>query len=198
MNTKIKTDILLLLRFILIIPHLICFFLLRNRKTIEEDLVQWFKIRSYGESKCGVKYLMKSFAVNRDFRTQFYHRVGSLKHFLSFFLRYETANNIESLGNVKGGLVLVHAFGITINGYCCIGKNCVILPNVTLGYSKGSVPTIGDDVFIGAGAVIIGKVIIGNNVKIGAGAIVVDDIPDNCTVVGPKALVVKGQNGNSH
>lgn len=187
MNNRFKTDILLIIRFPLIIPLIVCYYLARNRRVIDEDLSHWFQIRSYGEKKCGAKYLLKSFAVNRDFRTQFYHRVGAMKHILCFFLRYETANDIESLERVGGGLVLVHAFGITINGYCSIGKNCVILPNVTLGYSKGSVPTIGDNVFIGAGAVIIGGVRIGNSVKIGAGAVVVDDVPDNCTIVSPKA-----------
>lgn len=190
MNTKYKTDILLIIRFVLIVPHLICFYAIKNRSIVEEDLSHWFQIRSYGETKCGLKYLMKSFAVNRDFRTQFYYRVGSIKHILSIFMCYETANDIESLERVEGGLVLVHAFGITINSYCRIGKNCMILPNVTIGYSKGGVPTIGNNVYIGAGAVVIGDVKIGNNVKIGAGAVVVDNVPDNSTVVGHKAFCV--------
>lgn len=51
-------------------------------------------------------------------------------------------------------------------------------------------PTIGDNVYIGAGAILIGGIKIGNNVKIGAGAIVVNDIPDNATVVCEKARVI--------
>lgn len=53
----------------------------------------------------------------------------------------------------------------------------------------GDSPVLGDNVYIGANAVLIGKIHIGNNVKIGAGAVVVDSIPDNATVVGPKAKV---------
>lgn len=52
-------------------------------------------------------------------------------------------------------------------------------------------PTIGNNVYIGAGAKIIGNVTIGNNVRIGANCVVVDDIPDNCTVVLPKSKIIK-------
>ena len=51
---------------------------------------------------------------------------------------------------------------------------------------KSGAPVIGDNVYIGAGAKIIGGVRIGNNVRIGAGCVVVEDVPDNCTVVMPK------------
>ncbi|MPN55657.1 hypothetical protein SDC9_203341 [bioreactor metagenome] len=52
-------------------------------------------------------------------------------------------------------------------------------------------PRIGDNCLIGAGAAVIGDIQIGNNVKIGAGAVVSFDIPDNCTVVSPRALVLE-------
>ncbi len=84
--------------------------------------------------------------------------------------------------------------GIIVNPNCTIGKNAKIFHQVTLGdYGRGEfdAPTIGDNVIIGAGAKIIGKIHIGNNVKIGAGAIVVDDVPDNATVVGPKATILQ-------
>lgn len=54
----------------------------------------------------------------------------------------------------------------------------------------GGAPTIGNQVFIGAGAKIIGKIKIGNNVKIGAGCIIVTDIPDNTTVVMNKPRII--------
>ena len=56
---------------------------------------------------------------------------------------------------------------------------------------KNGAPIIGNNVSIGAGAIIIGGIRIGNNVKIGAGAVVVDDVPDNSVVVGEKARVIK-------
>ena len=52
-------------------------------------------------------------------------------------------------------------------------------------------PTIGNNVVIGAGAKILGNITIGDHVRIGAGSVVVNDVPDNCTVVGIPGRIVK-------
>lgn len=92
--------------------------------------------------------------------------------------------------------VTPHAFyGIFISGAAKIGKGCTIFHHVTIGSNtlpdskNAGAPTIGDNVYIGAGAKIIGNITIGNNVRIGAGCVVTRDVPDNCTVV-PAANVV--------
>lgn len=72
-----------------------------------------------------------------------------------------------------------------------MGKDCVIYQQVTIGYNYIGKPTIGDNVEISAGVKIIGDITIGNNVKIGANAVVVKNVPDNCTVVGVPAYIVK-------
>lgn len=78
-----------------------------------------------------------------------------------------------------------------------IGKGCVIFQQVTIGSNtltdseKTGSPTIGDNVYIGAGAKIIGNVKIGSNVRIGANAVVVEDVEDNCTVVLQKPRIIK-------
>lgn len=80
--------------------------------------------------------------------------------------------------------LLMHGIsGIFIGSTARIGKNARIMQNVTIGKSGKEAPVIGDNVFIGANACIIGGVKIGNNVRIGAGAVVVKDVPDNTTVV---------------
>lgn len=91
--------------------------------------------------------------------------------------------------------------GIFISSGAQIGLNCVIFHQVTIGSNtlKNSkqygAPRIGDNVYIGTGAKIIGNVYIGNNVRIGANAVVVTDIPDNATVVNqPSRVIIK--NGN--
>lgn len=96
-------------------------------------------------------------------------------------------------------ITLPHGFnGIHIAADVKIGKNCTILQNVTIGRgSDGRSPEIGDSVFIGANAVVIGGIKISNGVVIGAGAIVCDDIPENCTVVGQKARIIKRNNMRS-
>ena len=82
-----------------------------------------------------------------------------------------------------------YIYGIFISNGAKIGKNCTIFHQVTIGSNtladskRRGVPSIGDNVFIGCGAKIIGNVKIGNNVRIGANCIVTQDIPDNATVV---------------
>lgn len=88
------------------------------------------------------------------------------------------------------GFVLVHSYGVVINSSVKGGRNIIIEHLVTIGAEKNESPVLGDNVFIGAGAKIIGAVRIGNNVKIGANAVVVSDIPDNTTAVGAPAKIV--------
>lgn len=85
--------------------------------------------------------------------------------------------------------------GCFFSMFAIVGENCTIMQHVTIGSNNiiggGKGPIIGDNVFIGAGAKIIGNVKIGNNVKIGAGSVVVEDIPDNCTVVMHKPRIIQ-------
>ncbi len=87
--------------------------------------------------------------------------------------------------------------GVFISAGAKIGKDCIIYQQSTIGSntlpgskSIGS-PTVGDNVFVGAGAKIIGNVKVGNHVRVGANCIVTKDIPDNCTVVmgAPRVIV---------
>lgn len=82
-------------------------------------------------------------------------------------------------------------YGIFISKNAYIGKGCRIFQHVIIGSTSEGAPSIGDNVLIGSGAIIVGKVKIGNNVKIGAGAVVAQDIPDNSTVVMDKPRIIK-------
>lgn len=94
------------------------------------------------------------------------------------------------------GLCLPHPFGIIINRTATIGRNVTIFHQVTIGVNEhhgdlGVAPTIGDNVFIGAGAKIIGPITVGTNVRIGANAVVTKDVPDNATVVGFNRMLLR-------
>ncbi|MEG0970165.1 MAG: serine acetyltransferase, partial [Acidaminococcaceae bacterium] len=86
--------------------------------------------------------------------------------------------------------------GIMVSRGATIGKRCVIFHQVTIGTNtlhdtKGyGAPWIGNNVYIGTGAKIIGNVRIGNNVRIGANCVVVEDVPDNSTVVLEKMRII--------
>jgi serine O-acetyltransferase len=89
------------------------------------------------------------------------------------------------------GFVILHSFGIVINTSVRAGRNLVIEHCVTIGAEKNQSPVIGDNVFIGAGAKVIGNVKVGSDVKIGANAVVTRDVPDGATAVGVPARVVR-------
>jgi serine acetyltransferase len=91
-------------------------------------------------------------------------------------------------------LLLAHPYSITINKKSVIGENFTILQNVTIGQAHKDREiniTIGNNVFIGAGSVILGGVIkIGDNVNIGAMTFVNKNIPDNSTVYTQKTNTI--------
>ena len=91
------------------------------------------------------------------------------------------------------GFMIGHCFDIIVDAER-IGDNVKIMQQVTIGRSiggnKSGIPVIGNNVFIGAGAKIIGNVKVGNNVIIGANSVVTKDIPDNAIVGGCPARVL--------
>jgi serine O-acetyltransferase len=87
--------------------------------------------------------------------------------------------------------MMIHSNGIVIHPRASIGPNCLIFQQVTIGTAKGEgVPTLGAGVEIGAGARILGDIVIGDNAKIGANAVVLCDVPEGATAVGVPARIV--------
>jgi serine O-acetyltransferase len=87
--------------------------------------------------------------------------------------------------------VLIHATGVVINGDVTGGADVRVEHQVTIGAEGRRAPVLGDRIFIGAGAKIIGGVTVGSDARIGANAVVVHDVPPHCTVVGIPARVVR-------
>jgi serine O-acetyltransferase len=83
--------------------------------------------------------------------------------------------------------------GVVIHTNNIIGENCWICQNVTIGKKGRDIkfPVIGNNVYIGAGAVIVGEIVIGDNSVIGANSFVNIDIPPNSVAVGIPAKVIK-------
>jgi serine O-acetyltransferase len=125
-------------------------------------------------------------------------RIISIMNFLFFGI--EIAMRCE----IAPGLCFPHTIG-TVIGAQRIGRNALIYHGVTLGAKEMDInycpemrPIVGDNVIIGSGAKVLGGIIIGNNVVIGANAVVTHSIPDNATVGGIPARVLrtKGRKGN--
>jgi serine O-acetyltransferase len=92
------------------------------------------------------------------------------------------------------GFVLIHSQGVVINGQVRGGSNVFIEHQVTIGAERRENPVLGCDIFVGAGAKIIGSVSIGDGARVGANAVVVHDVPAGATVVGIPARVVRRRN----
>lgn len=117
-----------------------------------------------------------------------------------FFLRYSVKCGYTiPIGVCDKGLALPHRGNIVINTTARIGRNCRIHEGVTIGSTGGSrqAAVIGDNVFIGSGAKIIGDIYIANDVAIGANAVVVKSITEEGTTwAGNPAKKIS--NNNSH
>lgn len=105
--------------------------------------------------------------------------------------------HINNKARIGEGFSLYHR-GTVYIGPIKIGKYCTVAHNVTIGRSlkEGKIgrPTIGDYVWIGTGAVIVGDITIGNNVMIAPNAFVNFDIPDNSLVIGNPGKIIRKRN----
>lgn len=109
-------------------------------------------------------------------------------------LMYKFGISIPPDTKIGSGFYVGHFGGIFVSSQSIVGKNCNISQGVTLGKAnrgknKGY-PKLGDNVYIGPGAKIIGAVNIGNNVAIGANCVVTRDVPDNSVVTGVPGKVI--------
>ena len=96
------------------------------------------------------------------------------------------------------GLYFGHPYCITINPEVTIGKNCNIHKGVTIGQEnrgkRKGVPTIGDKVWIGVNATIVGKITIGNDVLIAPNSFVNCDVPSHSVVMGNPCIIKNKDN----
>jgi len=111
---------------------------------------------------------------------------------------YKYGFQIPVSTNIGEGFYIGHFGTIVINSRAIIGKNCNIAHNVTIGMAsrgvKTGAPVIGDNVWIGTGAVIVGKVNIGRNVLIAPLSYVNFDVPCDCICIGNPAKIIEKKN----
>ena len=98
---------------------------------------------------------------------------------------------IDSPAHIGERLDLPHGgFGVVIGPDVIIGDDAIIFHKVTIGHAKPGPMVIGDRLYAGTGASIIGPLRIGDDVTIGANAVVTFDVPDGATVVSQKAQII--------
>jgi serine O-acetyltransferase len=115
-----------------------------------------------------------------------------------FQLWIKIASNIElpSSAEIGPGLYIAHTGYIVVSKRAVLGRHCTLTQGVTIGHAGGSSrsrnasPVIGDRVYIGPGAAVIGPITIGDDALIGVGAVVTRSIPDRGVGVGNPARVI--------
>jgi serine O-acetyltransferase len=122
------------------------------------------------------------------------HRIPLLPRLIDLLIRLVHNCAVFSETNIGATTKLAYGgIGVVIHKRCIIGKRCLIGQNVTIGgrSKHESVPVIGNDCYIAAGAKVLGPITIGSNVVIGANAVVLNDVPDGCVVVGIPARIIR-------
>lgn len=136
-------------------------------------------------------------AIIRHRRAQWFykHKMYFIAEFISKRTRKLTGIEIHPAAKIGRRLVIDHGMGVVIGETAEIGNDCTIYQGVTLGGTGKDTgkrhPTIGNNVFIGSGAKILGPFKVGDNSRIAANAVVLEEVPPNSTAVGVPARVVK-------
>lgn len=122
------------------------------------------------------------------------HQVSFMPRLISHLARFLTGIEIHPGAKIGKGVFIDHGMGVVIGETAIVGDYALIYQGVTLGgtgkESGKRHPTLGENAVVGAGAKVLGNIQIGNNVRVGAGSIVLQDVPNDCTVVGVPGRII--------
>ena len=169
-----------------------------------DDLIKADLYRYAGQT--GTKAFLRSLRIpgfrytyflRKSAATRKYSPLGIVYRLLYYRYTYKYGFQIAYHTKIGKGLQISHFGGVVVNSKAVIGVNCYLSHNITIGQTnrgrtKGY-PVIGDRVWIGAGAVVVGGVTIGNNVLIAPNAYVNFDVPANSIVLGNPAKIIANE-----
>lgn len=124
-------------------------------------------------------------------------RLGLLAYFFQWFNKYLNGCVIGSGADFAPGFVIMHPVGIVINSKVTGGRNITLESGVVIGDEKGKSPVLANNIFVGAGAKIIGAVTVADRVKIGANAVLTKNAEEGATMLGIPAKAYKKNNNEA-
>ena len=162
------------------------------------------EIENIMEKDPAAKSKLEVFFLYPSLQSVIYYKVSSFFYkYKAFFIarvvsqfgRFMTGVEIHPGAQIGKNVFFDHGMGIVVGETAVIGDNCIIFHGVTLGGVASTKtkrhPTLENNVTIGAGAKILGNIIIGENSKIGANSVVLKDIPKNSVAVGIPGRIVQ-------
>lgn len=170
------------------------------------------KYKKYGGNFVSIVFFTQGFWAIVQYRTaNFIYRnvrIPVIRQFLLLccliwqkLIETTTGISIPASATIGHSFYIGHFGGIIFNAKTLIGNNCNVSQGVTIGVSgigeKRGVPILGNNVYLGANAVVAGKISVGDNVVIGACSLVTSDVQSNRVVLGVPAVVIsdKGSEG---
>jgi serine O-acetyltransferase len=121
---------------------------------------------------------------------------------LSQLARWVTGVEIHPAAEIGERFFIDHGMGIIIGETAVIGDDCLLYQGVTLGGTGNESgkrhPTLGDRVVVGAGAKVLGNIVIGADTRIGANSVVLHNVPPHSTVVGIPGKIVRRRKGDEN
>lgn len=175
----------------------------RSRRMNTFELLKSDLFRQAGN--VSIRKFILFFLVNHGYRFLVYFRlVQSGSYILKVFriplylTKKKYGLEISLSAKIGPGLNLQHPFNITLNSKCTLGSNVTIYKNATIGSEmrgkRAGVPVIGNNVYIGLSAVVVGSVTIGDNVLIAPNSFVNFDVPANSIVLPGRAIIIQKEN----
>lgn len=177
---------------------------MRKRQIIYSDYYRY-----YGQFKIKIKHRLFPYFIQPQVRHLILFRKAAatknpiLKKIIKLrlrFLKYKSELDIQLGTKIGEGLIIYHTGKVIVNPRAQLGKNITLSPGVVIGKSidiangKNQYPIIGDEVFIGSNACIMGNVKVGNHVLVAANTFVNRDIPDDSIVFGNPAIIKRKKN----
>lgn len=180
------------------------------KHTLEQDLLR-YEIRKSFSFWMFFKYYFIQVIPGLKFTVvlrycQYYRRKNRLLFYFFFLwlrrLKYQYGFDISYRTKIGEGLYIGHFGGIVIHGDAEIGAFCNLSQGITIGVlargKNSGIPKIGNRVFIGPGASILGGITIGDDVLIGTNAIVTFDVPAHSVVAAPLASIVSDKGSGDY